>query len=118
MTERPSKGVGGSRKRLSLFVGLALLLVPAIGRTESSSLLITAEAAPVIAALAVPATRQLPVRQEAGDTFMVRCGDISFSLNYAAGEPADSLREQSGLLAPVKAAPGLSNLAFKVAVAF
>lgn len=116
MTDRPSKAVSSS-KRISLLAGLALLLVPVIGRADSSNLPISADKLGIVS-LAAPTTRQLPMPQDAVDKFKVTYGDISFSIRYGAGEPTTPHRERSGLLSPDKTVAGLGNLTVKVEFVF
>jgi len=118
MTDPPVTPACASSKRLILFAGLALLLVPVSGRTDTGNLLITAEAEPAVVSMVAPTAKQQSMRSDNADNVMVRYGDISLTVNCGDNEAADAMRERAGLLSPAKEAANLGNLNFKVGFAF
>ncbi len=118
MTDRTSIPAGKGSTRLIILAALALLLVPVTGRAENSIRHSASEAQPAPALQAVHVTGVLPMRQDAVDTFMVRFGDISLSVNCGMDDSPDRLRERSELQSPVKTVAALGNLSVKVGFAF
>ena len=118
MTSQPISPVRSVCKKLCFLAGLTIVLLPVAGMAETGDLLNIAAAKSTVVAMLSTTANQRAMEQNITGIVLARSNGLSLSVHCGGSEPADSLREQVGLLMPVKATGSLRNLSFKIGLAF